>query len=272
MVNIDHIFGRHDDQPLQSVIHFTDIAGPGIFGQYLQSAVGQPPMKAVTAVVPLRKIADHRHNIHRALSDRRNGHLKHADQIEQILTEIPFRHHLMKITVGGGDDAAVHGDPRSSADGMILFFVKSIEEPRLNKQRQSVDLIQKQRSAGRQRQHTGFFDLTVFSRLAEEFFFQQFAGHRRTVQTYKSAVPSGTVAVDILSQHHFAGTALPGDQHRAVHIRKFRGHTEDLRHTVAFIDQQRILVAIIGVLFFRFQKRNDQPFFILGFQGTGKHR
>src|SRR5215469_11473801 len=117
MVGLDADLRADNDQALDQIPEFADVAGPGITEKNFKRAVREfARALAVSGAKFVEEVAGKNRNVFLAVAQRRNKEGNDVEAIEQILAEAAVRDFLFEILVGGGDDADVHADGLIRAD------------------------------------------------------------------------------------------------------------------------------------------------------------
>lgn len=102
------VFGEHD-RPLDDVLKFPDISGPGVGLQKLLRICGE---KEGTTVIPLlhafEKMLQQQDNIPLTFPQRRELQGEYIQPVIEILPEVPRHALLEQVAVGGRNDADIH--------------------------------------------------------------------------------------------------------------------------------------------------------------------
>ena len=95
-----------------------------------------------------RKRLHERRNVRSTLVERRQDDRDDVEPVEEILAELPGRHHRLEIAIRGGDDADVHRDRLRPADPLDLLLLQAPEDLSLQRKRQVADLVEEEGGAG----------------------------------------------------------------------------------------------------------------------------
>src|ERR1700704_7181724 len=73
---------------------------------------------------------------------------KHAQSVVEILAELPARHGVGEVPVGGDDEAKVGLERHGAADPLELALLEDTEKFGLDGRRELADLVEKQGAPG----------------------------------------------------------------------------------------------------------------------------
>src|SRR5207244_1791050 len=105
----DFVSPGHDD-PLDDVLQLADVAGPGVVDERLHGGGFEAADHiAVHAHEALELLLDERRNVRLPFPERGDGEMNDIQPVEQIVTELALRDHVLEVTVRCGDDADVYG-------------------------------------------------------------------------------------------------------------------------------------------------------------------
>ena len=86
-------------------------------------------------------------NVVGALAERRHHDREYIQSVVEILAKLAALHHVDHVAVGGGDQADVHLDRATRADGIDLALLDGAEELDLHVERQFGDFVEEEGAA-----------------------------------------------------------------------------------------------------------------------------
>src|SRR5262245_54421331 len=109
MMWLDARLRADDDEALDEILQFADVAWPGIAHEDVQRGFAElARLLAVLRAEFVQKVARKDRNILFAVAERRNVKGNYVQAIEEVLPEGSASDFLVEVFVGGGDDAHVH--------------------------------------------------------------------------------------------------------------------------------------------------------------------
>src|SRR5690242_13318636 len=116
MVRLDARLRADDDETLDEIAQFADVAGPGIADEDFHGGVAElARLLAVFGAEFCEEVARKSGNVLLAIAQRRNKKGNDVQTVKEVLAESAASDFLLEIFVGGGDDARVHGDGLAGA-------------------------------------------------------------------------------------------------------------------------------------------------------------
>ena len=126
------------------------VAGPGVALQPCPGGAAQPLGRASQGCgVVLQKMLRQHQDIVAPCPQRRQGHQDDGEAIVQVGTEAPLPDTGLHIPLGGRDDLDVHGLGRHRPQAAHAFVLNRREHFGLERERQGVDFVEKERAACR---------------------------------------------------------------------------------------------------------------------------
>ena len=156
----------NDAQPFRRLRRETGDVAVRLRGEAFQKRIGQ------------------RHDVLAPLAQRRQMHGNRADAVKQILAQLAVLDGVLRLAVGGGDDAAIGLVTRPSADGPDFLFLQHAQQLALRVDRHFGNFIQEQRAAFRLAEQTFAVGVRAGERAfdrAEQFALDQFARQRGAI-------------------------------------------------------------------------------------------
>src|ERR1700677_3164565 len=139
--------GIENEDSLNDVAELTDVAGPVILCQGVQSLFAD--FDARTAVLTAKfeqELARQKRNILFAIPERRHKKRDDVKAIEEIFAKVAFGDLFLEILVGGSDDADIHAQGLGSAHWSEHLIVESAEDFGLRLEAHVADFVQVERS------------------------------------------------------------------------------------------------------------------------------
>ena len=194
------------------------------------------------------EVADEIGDVLAALAERRQADRHHVEAEEQVLAEQALVDQDAEVLVGGGDDADVGLDRRSTADGGVFALLEDAKQPGLGLHRHVADFVEEQRaalglleSAGAPRLGAGEGALLV----AEELGFDQVARNCRHVDRDERPVAPLAVVVERAGDKFLAGAGFARDHDGQVGLHQARQHPVDVLHRRRSADQRDIVGRLV---------------------------
>jgi hypothetical protein len=184
-----------DERPLDGVLQFANVSRPGVPPQQLASV---PTQRHITLAHPGSEAADggvgEEEDVVAAFPQGRQVHIEDAQPVEEVAAEPTGGHLSRQIAVRCGDQADIGLERRSPTQPLEFALLQHTEELDLHRGGELGDLVEKERSAGRQLEAPGL--PPVRSRegaalVTEELGLEERVGARHAVDRHKGAVGPG---------------------------------------------------------------------------------
>ncbi len=160
---------------------------------------------------------------------------EHLQPVIEILTEPTLLDHGAKVAVGGRHQPDVGVQGSRATDPLESALFQDAQDFGLDRQGQLSNLVEKQGAAVR---HLEASSLSAVSTgegaffVSEELALDQRLGNRRAVDRHEGSPTAGRKSMQGASEELLAGTALAGQEHRAVGTRhplqELQGRTDPL--------------------------------------------
>ena len=220
MVGLDARLGADDNQALDKIAKFADVARPWIAEKNVHGGVAQfAGLFSVLRAEFVEEVARQRGDVLRAVPQRGNEKRNDVKAIKEVLAKIAAIYFLFEILVRGGDDADIHAHGLIGAHWFEALLFENTQHFGLRAHAHVADFIEEQRAA------VGFFELadlvlagareTAFD-MAEEFGLDQFFGDGGAIQFDEGAFAAEAGRVQCPGDEFFAGAAFAIDQDAAV--------------------------------------------------------
>ena len=183
------------------------------------------------------EVSDQRRDILAAMAERRHPQRHHAQAVEQVLAEAPFRDALGQVAIGRGDHPNVDLDVPGAAHALEALVLEHAHDLALRLERHVRDLVEQEgaavgplEGAGPAR-GTGAID-TGFA--AEQLELQPFRIHGRAVEHHEGSRGALRALVQDAGDDLLAGAGRSGDEHPAAGRRDLADRLAQL------IDRRRV--------------------------------
>ena len=170
----------------------------------------------------------------RALAQRRQAQGDQVQAVEQVLAELPARHHLGEVAVGGRDHPHVDRARDARAQHLVGAVLEHPQQLHLRGGSSSPISSRKMVPPSRHLEAPLAVRPGVgegAAHVAEHLALEEGRGDAAEVHLDERPVLAPAVAVDRLGHQLLAGAALAGDQHRGVGRRHAADQLEDLAGT-----------------------------------------
>ena len=138
----------HHINAVDHVSEFSDIAGPIVVGQQLSGlAVDGLAFSIVDAHRLFHEKIAAGHDVLRAFPQRRNRQIEDHQPVIEVFSEKSFLDHLLKGTIGGGDDSDIYRDVLGAANPGNLIGFQRPQQLCLRVEGQLGNLVEKQGAA-----------------------------------------------------------------------------------------------------------------------------
>ena len=147
-VDVDDVSARKHHRALHDVLKLAHVARP-LVGEQAPHRLGgdvRDLLAGLTREAPqecLHQLGD----VVRALAQRRQRDREHVQSVIEVLAELPARHHLGQVAVGGRHHPHVDADRLVAAHPFELTLLQHTQQLHLCLQGQLADLVQEQRAA-----------------------------------------------------------------------------------------------------------------------------
>src|SRR5688572_5653048 len=221
----------HGDGALDLVEQLPHVARPVIAGEHVERRRAQRHfgLREAVARLPQEEGAEVG-NLLAPRAQRRHLEADDAEAIVEILAELALGHPLLKIGVGGGQHADVHGQRPRLANRQNLSLFEEAQQLRLHVERHVTDLVEEQRAADRRSDEAwliGHGAGEAAAPVPEQLAAGEVARHRRAVEREERGGASRRSRVDRARDEVLARAALAGDEHRQrlpLHALNLIGH------------------------------------------------
>ena len=219
--NQTHIFGAYgilageEDETLDNVAEFANIAGPGIAAQFCDSFVGEDLFfPAVLLGDLLRKVSDESGKIFQAFTQGRQGKGKDEDAVKEIAAKFIFLDQVFEVAVRGDDDANIDLDGLVATDALDFAFFQDAEKFGLHGDGHVANFIEKKRAA------FGLFEFAGVAAgragegalfVAEQLGFDELGRDGSAIQSDESVFVARGFFVDGAGDEFFAGAGFAED-------------------------------------------------------------
>ena len=212
-----------NEASLDGVLKLPDVSRPRVSPQQLD---GVPTQRDITPAHlgrerPHERVGQEQHVVS-SFPEWGQVHVEDAQPVEEIVAEPPGRHLGHQVTVGGGDQAEIGLERRGPPDPLELSLLKHSEELDLHRGGELSDLVEEERSVGRQLEASGLLPVRPgegAALVAEQLGLEQRVGQRRAVDRDEGAVGAGAGVVNGAGDQFLPRPALPGEQHRRLRSR-----------------------------------------------------
>src|SRR5437667_4733192 len=177
-------------------------------------------------------------NLFPPLAQRGHPDLHHVEPVVEIRPELPARHRLLEVPVGGGDHADVDVDHTVAPDARESEVLQYVEELGLQGERQFRDLVQVDRALVRELELAGLAAVGAGERplfVSEELALHQPLGNRGTVDLDEWPLGAGRPGMDGPGDAVFAHPAFAAEQDRRIRVRDVLDDREDGPHPRASV-------------------------------------
>src|ERR1017187_10538797 len=251
VLDLDETRTGEDGGALDGVAQLARVAGP---------VVGQQPLEQVRrdardgAGVALVHVADHLRgdggNVRGVLAQRRHVDIEDIEAIEEVAAQLAALHRLLRVLVGGRDDAHVNRGFGLAAQAAELAVFEDAEQLGLGGGRHLADLVEQQRAllgefeaAGAALDGPGECAFLV----AEDLALDQRLRDGGAVDRDEWLQAAGAEVVQAAGCEFLAGAALAGDQDRDVGGCDALDHLEDRLHRRRRADQRAENAGVAGL-------------------------
>ncbi len=230
-----HAFLWTDDAgSLDHVTQLTNIARPAVIEQRRTGLLAEAASRTSVLLDETRQKAVRQgQNVFAALTQGWQIQGDHVQAVQQILTETSAAHHVLKVEVGGGQDAHVGTSSHRVADALVFLVLNEAQQLGLQRQRKVADLVEKQGAA------IGLIDTTQrafagtgesAAAVAEQFAFHQFCSQRRAVDGDAGLLGPLAPAMNSPGQLALTGTRLAQNQDVGIGDRHLTGRFQNGHH------------------------------------------
>jgi len=220
VVGLDAYLRTDDDQALNEVTQFANVAGPGVTEEDFERAVTEfARFLAVAGAEFIEEMTSENGNVSGAIPQRRNEKRNDVQTVKKILAETAVSDFLFEIFVGSGNDAGVDAGGLIGADRFESLLFQYPQDFRLSAKTHIANFIEEKRAtigllklADLVVHGAGEADLDV----AEELGLDEFFRNCRAVDLYEWTFIAQAGRVQGTRDEFFARAAFPENQNAAV--------------------------------------------------------
>ena len=229
MFAVDALDFRIEDQDaLDEIAQFADVAGPVILLERGESVVGHLDVgPAVLCAELLQEFFDEERDVFLAVAQRRDKKRNDVETVEEVFAEVAAGDLFFEVFVGGGDDADIDVDGVGGADGEETLLVERAKNLGLRLEAHVADFVEEEGAAVGALEGAAFFGGAAGDgavAIAEEFGFDVVLGDGGAVEFDERAILAQAFRVHGAADELFACTGFAVDQDAAVG----RSHQLDL--------------------------------------------
>ncbi len=134
-----------DDEALNEVFEFADVAWPDVFFEDLEGLGGEVfEGKVVGATVDLEEVVAEDRDVSGAVTEGRKMDGDDVDAVVEVFAEAAGARHLFKVFVGGADEAEVDLAEGAAAEALDLVVFEDAEELGLKGEGEGGDLVEEE--------------------------------------------------------------------------------------------------------------------------------
>src|SRR3954466_891280 len=156
MLGTDLIVGVHGAYPLDAILKLANIPRPLVLEQPAQGFVAHSVLHSVALVGTINEISDKRGDVLLALAKSGDVEREDVQAEKEIAAKRAVLHGSIEIAICGGQDTSVYGDAAGTSNRADLFFLNGSQEFGLQVGRKFTNLVEKDRTAIRDREQTIF--------------------------------------------------------------------------------------------------------------------
>ena len=147
LAGVNLLSAHGNDQPLDEVFEFPDIARPAMLLQYQQRIIGEAlDRDPVRAAVDLEKVLAQHGDVSDALTQGRQIDRHNVDAVVQVLAKTARAGHFFERFVGGAEQAEIDLPQSPAAQPLHLVVFEDAQQFGLQGQGERCDFVEKQRA------------------------------------------------------------------------------------------------------------------------------
>jgi len=209
------VFGREEDEALNDVAKFADVAGPGVAAKFCDGVGSEKFLFPVVLSGDLAsKMGDEIGKIFGAFAQRRERKRKNVNTMEEIAAEGVLLDEIFEIAVRGDEDANVDANGLVAADAFDFTFFEDAQQFGLHGDGHIADFVEEERAA---------FGLFEFAEMlgggageralfvAEKFGFDEFGGDGGAIQSDEGIFAARGFFVNSARDEFLAGAGFAED-------------------------------------------------------------
>ena len=237
---LDEIAFGQDRRALHDVAELTNVPRPEILLEQVDRFLIHGADRLAVALVELRQeVLGQQRDVLPAIAQRRQLDGEHVQPVIQVLAQLARLDRLHRVDVGCGNHPHIHRLLLAAAQPPERPLLQDPQQLDLRRRHHLGDLVEKQRAAMRQLEHTRA--PVVCPRegallVPEDLALEQRLGNRRAVDRHERKRRARAQLVDRLGDELLAGARLTRDQHRGQRRRGLLDHPVDGPDTRAVAD------------------------------------
>ena len=142
------LIAAQDERALDRVLELAHVAGPGVAGERVaRVSASAGAERPCSSAVEAREVLGERHDLGRAIAQRRHDEREAADAEQQVLAEPAGADLGFEVAVRRGDEARVGRDFGRAADARDHLALEDAQQLGLERERHLADLVEEQRAA-----------------------------------------------------------------------------------------------------------------------------